>query len=533
MRMKVGCRYRAVSDEESRARGDRVVAWLRSYGEKRVNSRLIDERRTVPPYVANDLARQGVFGIQVEEKYGGIALRSREIARVLEQAAAIDLALATFVLVCLYPGVRPIATFATDSLKNELLPLLAGGRIYAGFAQTEPGAGTNFAGIATRAVAQPGGGWRVSGDKVWIGNSSWAGALTVVAQEVDASGKKRGSLVGLAVRPEQEGVTIGRELLSLGMRGVVQGELHFRDVFVPPEALLGEPGKGIEVAVDSMSWSRFAIAATSIGATKRAAQLMLRFGTRRQIATGRLIEHPVMRSYLGETAAQAAIAEGLLYRVAASLDAGEAVSVDLYAACKLMATEFAWLAADRLCAVLGSRGYDEANGAPQLLRDARVGRIFEGTSEALVAYLGSQALSARSDLAAFLREDLAAGPVADRLDAAVAALRARGGAAQQRTWQVALAGWAAMWALAAGVAAQDAERAPSAQAQRTSAWAAQRFAEACARAGEPGPRERSLFDAAAAEEVVASFAASIGDVDLTLAGEKRDFDPLLLREPGE
>src|SRR5262245_59437803 len=115
--MKVGCRYRAVSDEESRARGDRIVAWLRSYGAKRINSRLIDERRTVPPYVANDLARQGVYGIQVEEKYGGIALRSREVARVLEQTAAIDLALGTFLLVCLYPGVRPIATFAQDGLK--------------------------------------------------------------------------------------------------------------------------------------------------------------------------------------------------------------------------------------------------------------------------------------------------------------------------------------------------------------------------------------------------------------------------------
>jgi len=529
--MKVGCRYRAVSDEESRARGDRIVAWLRSYAEKRIDPRLIDERRTVPPYVANDLARQGVYGIQVEEKYGGIALRSREIARVLEQAAAIDLALGTFLLVCLYPGVRPIATFASDGLKNELLPLLAAGTMYAGFAQTEPGAGTNFAGMAARAVAQPGGGWKLSGDKIWIGNSSWAGVLTVIAQEVDASGRKRGSLIALAVRPEQDGVTIGRELLSLGMRGVVQGELRFRDVEVGPEALLGEPGKGIEVGVDSMSWSRFSIAATSIGATKRAAQLMLRFGTRRQIATGRLIEHPVMRSYLGETAAQAAVAEGLLLRVAALLDAGHAVSVDLYAACKLMATEFAWLAADRLCQVLGSRGYDEANGAPQLLRDARVGRIFEGTSEALVAYLGSQALSARSDLAIFLREDLAANEIADRLDAAVAALRGRDGAAQQRTWQVAVAGWAALWALGAGVAAQDAERAKSAQADRTAAWAAQRFAEARARAGQPGPRERSLFDATTAEEVVASFAASIGDVDLTIGGEKRDFDPLLRRDP--
>ena len=281
--MKVGCRYPMIADEASRARGDQIVAWLRNYGEKRVNARMIDERRTIPPYVANDLGNQGIFGVQVETQYGGSALRTREVGRILEQAAAIDLALGTWILVCLHPGVRPIATFAQPALKQEVLPQLAAGRLYAGFGQTEPGAGTNFAGMAARAVAQPGGGWLLSGDKIWIGNSSWAGIVTVIAQEVDTAGKRRG-LIGLAVRPDQPGVTIGRELLSMGMRGMVQGELHFRDVRVAPEALLGEREKGLEVGVDSMSWSRFSITSTSLGATKRAAQLMLRFATRRQIA---------------------------------------------------------------------------------------------------------------------------------------------------------------------------------------------------------------------------------------------------------
>jgi hypothetical protein len=280
-----------------------------------------------------------------------------------------------------------------------------------------------------------------------------------------------------------------------------------------------------------MSWSRFAIASTSLGATKRAAQWMLRFATRRQIATGRLLDHPVALGHLGETVAQAAVVEGLLARVAAILDRGDSVSVDLFAACKLVATEFAWLAADRLMQVLGSRGYDEANGAPQLLRDARVGRIFEGTSEALLAFLGSQTMSARSDLHAFLRDDLGANALADRLEVAVAALRGRDGVAKLRTYQVAAAGWAGVWALLAGIASQDAERASSAQAERTQAWAVQRFAEACARCGATSPRDHAMLDAASAEEAVASFADSIGDVDLTLAGEKRDFDPLLLREP--
>ena len=143
--MKVGCRYQMIADAASRTRGDQIVAWLRSYGEKRVNARMIDERRTIPPYVANDLGNQGIFGVQVETQYGGSALRTREVGRILEQAAAIDLALGTWILVCLHPGVRPIATFAQPALKQEVLPQLAAGRVYAGFGQTEPGAGTNFA----------------------------------------------------------------------------------------------------------------------------------------------------------------------------------------------------------------------------------------------------------------------------------------------------------------------------------------------------------------------------------------------------
>ncbi len=402
--MKVACRYGSASDDVSRERGDRLVAWLRDYAERRLNARLIDERRTIPAYVGIDLGNQGVFGVQVEERYGGLALRSREIARVLEQAAGIDLGLGTWLLTSLFPGVRPIATFARDALKGEILPRLAAGRMLAGYAQTEPEAGTHFPAMAARAEARPGG-WRVSGDKVWIGNSSWAGVLTVMAHEVGAEGRRRG-LTALAVPMDRPGVELGREILSMGMRGMVQGEVSFRGVEVDESHLLGEREKGLEVGVDSMCWSRFAIAATCIGASKRAAQLILRFAGRRHIATGRLVDHPWLRSTLGETAAEISLAEALLYRVAEILDDGRGVPVDAFAVCKIVGSEFLWSASDRLVQVLASRGYDEANGAAQLLRDARVTRIFEGTTEALLAFVGSQALVATSDLYAFLRDEL-------------------------------------------------------------------------------------------------------------------------------
>ncbi len=529
--MKVESRYRPVSDTESRERGDRLIAWLREYGERRLNSRLMDERRSVPAYVGMDFGRQGIFGIQVEEKYGGLALRNREVARVLEQAAALDLGVGTFILTSLFPGVRPIASFATLGFKNEILPLLAAGRMLAGYAQTEPGAGTHFPAMSAQAVALPGGGWSLSGDKVWIGNASWAGVLAVMAHEITPEGKRRG-LTALAVRVDQPGVRIGHELLSLGMRGMVQGEISFRDVQVPPEQLLGEREKGLEVGVDSMCWSRFAIAATCIGSMKRAAQLMLRFASRRQIATGRLLEHPVTRSYIGETTAQIALTESLLYQVADLLDAGTDVSVDLFAVCKIAASEFAYESADRLVQVLGSRGYDEANLAPQLLRDARVTRIFEGTTEALIAYVGSQALAANSDVYAFLRQHLGAERVADELENSVRVMRGRRLAATElpRPWQCALAGWAAMWALLAAAGAKDLERRKDPALARAVEWARLRFADASTAAASGSTREQAMPSAVEAEAWIASYATSIGDVDQQLPGERHDLDPLLRRE---
>jgi alkylation response protein AidB-like acyl-CoA dehydrogenase len=260
--MKVSSRYTPLAAPESTARADAMIGWLRGWAERRYSMQLVDARRSVQPETVLALGNEGFLGVQVEEKYGGLALRSRDIARLLDQAAAIDLSLGTYLLVCLFPGIRPLAAFGSQATKDALLPDLARGRSLAGYAQTEPGAGTHFNAMAAEARLQPDGSWRVSGDKVWIGNAQWSSVLTVVAQEVDASGRRRG-LTAFAVRSDLPGVQLGRELPSMGMRGVVQGEVSFRDVRLEADDVVGEPKGGLEVGVDSMSWSRFAIASAT------------------------------------------------------------------------------------------------------------------------------------------------------------------------------------------------------------------------------------------------------------------------------
>jgi len=533
--MKIESRYKALSDDASRVRGDDLIAWLRDYGSRRINSRLIDERRTIPPYLALDFGNRGLMGMQVEERFGGLALRNRDLARVLEQAAAIDLSVATFLLISLFPGVRPIAAFGSESLREELLPQLATGRLLAGYGQTEVAAGTHFNAIGT--VARPCGAGRfaIRGGKTWIGNAGWAGVLTVMTQEFDETGKKRG-LSAFAVRTDRPGVHFGAELLSMGMRGVIQSELSFADVEVSEADRIGARAKGLEPGLDSMSFSRFAIAATCIGSMKRCAQMAARFAGRRPIATGRVLEHPVVRIALAESLAEIAAAESLLYRIADDLDAGQGVAPERFAAAKVLASEFAYDGADRAVQILASRGYDEENLAPQYLRDARVTRIFEGTTEALIAFLGAAALNPRSDLLTHLRDDLDAGEVADRLCEAANSLRERsaGGPdeALPRTWQCALAGWAGAWALVAGSLSQDAAQRPAPESSRIAAWAAARLDAALERMQRASAEERSLLGTPV-EKAVAELSGSIGEPEQAMPGERLGLDPLLRREPVE
>ncbi len=528
--MEVHRRYDAVDAEPSRKRADSLRAWLRDYAGRRINSRLIDERRCIPPHVTLDFGNRGLFGMHVEERFGGLALHCRDFAGVLQQAAALDLGLGTWLLTSMFPGVRPIAAFGSDSLKDAVLPDLAAGRVLAGYGQTEPSAGTHFPAMEARAIATGRGTWLVSGDKVWIGNATWAGILTVMAHEVE--GDRRRGLNAYAIPMDEPGVVFGRELMSLGMRGMVQSEISFRDVEVGAESILCGRGRGLDVGVDSMCMSRFAIAATCIGAMKRCATQMARFASRRHIATGGLDEHPVFRAAFGEVCARIEAAEAVLESCGELLDESGSAPVEIFAVAKVAASEFLWASADRLVQTLGGRGYDESNGAAQLLRDARVTRIFEGTTEALLAYLGQQALSPKSALQPLVRDLYGAEAAADALAECVSAVRAREGLATEdaatpgadmpRAWQLAALGQCAMWAVLVGALEARGPRDP-----RSLAWARMHYAEARTLAMHGGAAETVMLSADEIGKRAADFTDEIGDVVQTLPGGKEEPDPLL------
>ncbi|MEN3277296.1 MAG: hypothetical protein V7631_3086 [Massilia sp.] len=523
--------------DASRARADAMIAWFRQYAERRINSRLIDERRTIPPYIVLDLGNQGFFGLQVPRAQGGMGLATRDLMRVMEQLAAVDVTIATLVGVHNGLGLRPLLRFAPEAMRRRLLPNLAAGRQLASFALTEPAAGSNP--VALRATAtRSAGGWRLNGEKQWIGLASWAGLVTVFAKAVDEAGAPLG-IAAFTVEADNPGLVQGPESLTMGMRGMVQNTLFFDNAFVPHDAMLLAPGEGMEVARDAMLFSRLGIGGICVGAMKRCAQLMARYASRREIASGLLAANPVSIVRLQELTSNIFAVEALVQAIAGRVDAGADVPAEAYLACKTSATESLGSAADALVQMLGGRGYIESNGAPQILRDARVLRILEGPTETLYAALGAAMSQPGNAVHAFLAETLGRPALAAELGSVIARVRATQAGSRLFGSQAALNGWLdyrigelveCTFLIGAAERRQQEGKSDPQLASDAVTWARRRFSalghELLAEMAANRPHSSS--DALIA--LVTGYAAQIGDVEQQLPGESQGADLLLRRD---
>ena len=411
-------RYVPIDADSSARQADGLIHWFRDFANRRLNSRLMDERRAFSPQLVLELGNKGAFGMSAPAEYGGMGLRFRDWVRVLIQMGGVDISIANFVILSTGPGLRAISSFAKPRIRTEFLPGLIAGRTLGAFAQTEPGAGTNFQAMTTTATPASGGRFRISGEKLYIGNAGWSSLMTVMAYLKRPDGQT-GGLTTFAVPTDRRGVVVDHEIATLGLRGFVQNRVRFEDVEVDAEMMLGEPENGLEVGVDNMCFSRISIAASAIGGMKRCAQLAHRFASRRPIAGGNLLASPVTLSYLSEVTAMTAVCEALLFTITDALDAGQDVPIEVPVACKVSASELLFAASDGLVQVLGGRGYDEANMAPQISRDARIMRIFEGATEPLLLFLGQRVHQRTSAVYDFLSSTTSCASLGDELRDAV------------------------------------------------------------------------------------------------------------------
>lgn len=524
--------------EISSQRTKELIKWLRDYAQRRINSRLMDERRCITPHIVLDFGKQGLLGMIVPESQGGLGLTYHDMLKIIEQCASFDLNISLFVGLSNILGIYPILKYGTTEQKEKYLSSLAHGRELAAFALTEPEAGSNPRGIKTQAIPDGNGGWLLSGTKIWSGSASWSSVINVFAQVVDGQGKSLG-VTAFAIPENAQGLKMGHESLTMGMRGMVQNAIHFDQVPVSAENVLGEMGHGFEVAQDAMRLGRLAIAAVCVGGMKRCAQLMLRYASRRSLGTDKLIDKQITLERLSDLTAAIGAVECLVKTMSQWLDQNIPVPEEAFLTAKIIAPELMWQAADQLIQLLGGRGYIEPNIAPQMLRDARVLRIFEGPTETLQAHLGILSLYHSPKLAASLDELFGVSDIGLQLQEVVdfcktqintQNLSKEDKQALRQTYQHKLGDLVA-WAFMLACLQKSNRNESTDEQQRIEKWTQEHFQAKLSTILQESPLKSTLLSGEQVESLISKYTETIGDVEQTLPGENTELDEYLVNYP--
>jgi len=403
--------YPRISDEEDRLVTD-FITRLRAFCEANLDREWIDENERISQEAIDELKRMGLFGISIPREFGGMGLSQSAYCRVFEYVTGFDAGLGILLGVHLSIGIKGIQLAGSDAQKRLYLPKAATGEWMASFALTEPGAGSDAAGIQSRAVlSEDGSHWILNGSKIWIGNGSFSEVIVAFAQTpVQRQGKTVDRVTAFILRPDMPGFERGTALRKMGARGSNQAELYFRDVRVPVENVIGEPGEGFKIAMRVLNSGRQGLSAGAAGGVKQCLRMAADWARRREQFGQPLASYEVIQGKLADMAADAFTAESVAYFTTGLADRGDVDYALESAAAKVWNSEALDRAVDELVQIAGGRGFVKGYPYERMYRDARITRIFEGTNEILRIFIGLSGLQgpgqALKEVAAALREPI-------------------------------------------------------------------------------------------------------------------------------
>ena len=349
-----------------------------------MDHRKIEEERWIGDGTIRELGEAGLCGLYVDERYGGQGLSQTGYARVLETFAQIDATLSIVLGVHQSIGYKGIALFGTDAQKERFLPDLAAGRKLAGFALTEPEAGSDAHAIRSRAVQQPDGSWVLNGEKRYIGNGSTGEVFTTFARcEIDG----KDTHIALILEKGMKGFEVGERFDTMGLRGNDLRRLSFKDVKVPAENVLGEPGEGFRIAMQILNNGRIGLGTGSVGATKKLIGLSIDHVKERRQFGRPLADFELVQDKIGWMVSNLFGLESMCYLTCGLVDAGVKDYSLESAICKVSGTEFLWYAANRAMQLKGGAGYMKDEPYEKILRDIRIFPIFEGANDVMRAFV--------------------------------------------------------------------------------------------------------------------------------------------------
>jgi alkylation response protein AidB-like acyl-CoA dehydrogenase/acyl carrier protein len=514
------------SRRASSARADRLIEWLRANAADLIHAHASDPRAASGDprdagsiALLRDFAKQGLLGMQVDVEYGGLGLGLCDTARVIEQLAAFDFALALFVALNNCLGIQPIAKYGKPVLKGWLLPRLAQGRDLAAFAFEEPG-GTPASGMAVRAhPADTEDSWLLFGTKYLDAAGHGADVLNVFVRHEEPPG-----ISAFVVSNQLDGVRRVREGLSYGVLGLARDAVALDGVRVGRESLLGSLASGLDIAHEAATRARLAIATACIGGMKRCAQIVSRDVPSPSGPNGKLTPNPVTLSRLGTVTTRIAALECLVHAVARALDIGRAVPSEAFAACKILGPELLLGCINDATQIGVNGGYAEANRLSALHRDAGLLRNFDGPPETVAELIGETVMVSDASLRVVIEEVLQAPELLHWILPVTEAVRHRmtllDGALLPRAqrWGHTRAGELSTWLMLLAAVEGTRRRAASAELDRTHTWARAQLEQALSAVRVGTPSETATLDSSEIALAFASYARTIGEPTLQRAG---------------
>jgi butyryl-CoA dehydrogenase len=328
------------------------------------------------------LAELGCCGMLMPEEWGGPGLDAISYVLMIEEVARVDAAMATSLSVTNSAVQVPLLTFGSDAQKKKYLHRLAGGEILGSFCLTEPQAGSDAAGLQTRATRAAAGSSDaphvLNGTKTWVSNGSVADVFIVFAKtDPDAGGK---GITAFLVEPGFKGFRVGRHEEKMGQHSSPSVEIVLNDCEVPVENRLGDEGQGLKIALSALDNGRIGIAAQAVGVAQGALEAASAFAKQRRAFGKNIAEFQAIQWMLADMQTEIEAARGLVYHAAWLKDSGGRMGSAASKA-KLYASEMANRVAAKAVQIHGSVGYSRETDVERIYRDARVMTIYEGTSE--------------------------------------------------------------------------------------------------------------------------------------------------------
>jgi alkylation response protein AidB-like acyl-CoA dehydrogenase len=344
---------------------DRVAPLVRS----------MDESQQMDAGLVQEMFRLGLMGIVAPEELGGAGGSFFDAVLAVEALSAVDPAVGVMVDVQNTLCLNALVRWATDEQKRRYLPKLAS-EIVGAYALSEAKSGSDAFALETRAVRR-GGDYVLNGQKLWITNAKEAGLFIVFATIDPAAGYK--GVTAFLVEKGSVGFEVGRKEDKLGIRASSTCELIFRDCVVPPDQVLGEPGKGYKIAIETLNEGRIGIGAQMVGLAAGAWAHAARWAKERKQFGKPLTEFQAMQFQLAEMATDIEAARLLVYNAARLRDGG-AEFLKEAAMAKYFSSQVAERVASLAVEVFGGAGFVKDYPVEKLYRDAKIGKIYEGTS---------------------------------------------------------------------------------------------------------------------------------------------------------